>query len=87
MRLLFCTVATLAALSSASAALAGPGCGGRSHEVTACTDMSPTPEAGKAMSELARAPDRASQMTRWADVLAFLDATAPKGASPGTTLR
>ncbi|WP_334061148.1 hypothetical protein [Limimaricola cinnabarinus] len=87
MRLPFCAVATLAALSFASTALAGPGCGGRSHEVTASTEMSPAPEAGAAMNELVRAPDRATQMTRWADVLAFLDATAPKGASPETTLR
>ncbi|MCP1168736.1 hypothetical protein [Limimaricola litoreus] len=88
MRLLFPTIAAIAALASASTALAGPGCGGRSHDVTASTGMSPVPDAGKAMSEMAQAPEHATgDETRWADVLAFLDATAPEDAPPGTTLR
>lgn len=88
MRLLFPAIAAIAALASASTALAGPGCGGRSHDVTASTGMSPIPDAGEAASTLAQASDQATgHATQWADVLAFLDATAPKDATPETTLR
>ena len=88
MRLLFPAIAAIAALSSASVALAGPGCSGRSHDVTASTEMSPAHEAGPASVALAEASDRAAERPdQWAEVLAFLDATAPKATVIETTLR
>ena len=72
MRLLFPAIAAIAALSSASVALAGPGCSGRSHDVTASTEMSPAHEAGPASVALAealvlrislRSPDSIFRMT------------------------
>ncbi|MGR3466027.1 hypothetical protein [Limimaricola sp.] len=70
--------AALAALLFAPAAIAGPGgCGSRSHDVTASVE--PGAETAQPPAEMAAAPDDAAQSpAAWADVLAFLDATAPR---------
>ncbi|EYD70603.1 hypothetical protein [Limimaricola hongkongensis] len=91
MRHLFPAVAALAALLSAPAAIAGPGCGGRGHDVTANAAPGPGAKAGQPPAEMAAAApeDTARSPAAWADVLAFLDATAPRAqlTEPGSLSR